>query len=66
MKPADAIDFISDPSSPALDVLKAADELFARNLIYVHSGSQTGDEMMQGILHALVKLTLQREQRELS
>ena len=65
MKPADAIALISDPASPPLEVLKTADELFSRNLIYVNSGRQISDEMVQGILHVLVKLALKREQDQL-
>lgn len=63
MKTGEAIAFISDSKSPAREVLRVADELFSRNSrqVYVCSGQQSSDEMVQGILHALIKVVLKNE-----
>ncbi len=66
MSAAQIIALISDPTSPPADVLKAADELISRNLVYVNSGSNSSDEMVQGILHALIKVALNQGSDHLS
>ncbi|GGO33519.1 hypothetical protein GCM10008949_32820 [Deinococcus humi] len=56
---------LADPTTPAPEVLRLADALFSRSLIYVQSGQNLSDEMVQGILHAVVKTLLAQEERAL-
>lgn len=66
MNARETMERIADPSTPAQEVLLLTDELFSRGLIYVQSGRPQSDEMVQGIIHAVVKTLRAQAERNLS